>query len=174
MTDTSVGKVAIIGSGSWGTAISGLVAPHADEVVVWSYDREVADSINACHRNPKQVPFFEIPESVSATTSLELAADGACALLVAVPSAFLRNTLHELSQVLDGSARILVLTKGIEAGTGCLMADVATDELGAGHQIAVLSGRSHTVDLLDRVRAEHGDDPARWLEPFHHQRRQIP
>jgi len=60
----------------------------------------------------------------------------------------------------------------IKQGLNSVVAELRLD--GLDDQIAVLSGRSHTVDLLDRVRAEHGDDPARWLEPFHHQRRQIP
>ena len=60
----------------------------------------------------------------------------------------------------------------IKQGLNSVVAELRLD--GLDDQIAVLSGRSDTVDLLDRVRAEHGDDPARWLEPFHHQRRQIP
>ncbi|MBK1976169.1 VirB4 family type IV secretion/conjugal transfer ATPase [Brevundimonas diminuta] len=60
----------------------------------------------------------------------------------------------------------------VKQGLNSVVAELRLD--GLDDQIAVLSGRSDTVDLLDRVRAEHGDDPARWLEPFHHQRRQIP
>lgn len=60
----------------------------------------------------------------------------------------------------------------IKQGLNSVVAELRLD--GLDDQIAVLSGRSDTVDLLDRVRAKHGDDPARWLEPFHHQRRQIP
>ena len=60
----------------------------------------------------------------------------------------------------------------IKQGLNSVVAELRLD--GLDDQIAVLSGRSETVDLLDRVRAEHGDDPARWLEPFHMKRRQIP
>lgn len=60
----------------------------------------------------------------------------------------------------------------IKQGLNSVVAELRLD--GLDDQIAVLSGRTETVDLLDRVLAEHGDDPARWLEPFHHQRRLIP
>jgi len=45
---------------------------------------------------------------------------------------------------------------------------------GLDDEVAVLSGRTETVDLLDRVRALHGDEPAQWLEPFHRERRLLP
>ncbi|OYX36569.1 MAG: transporter [Caulobacterales bacterium 32-69-10] len=60
----------------------------------------------------------------------------------------------------------------IKQGLNSVVAELRLD--GLDDQIAILSGRTETVDLLDRVRAEHGDDPAHWLEPFHSQRRQIP
>lgn len=60
----------------------------------------------------------------------------------------------------------------IKQGLNSVVAELRLD--GLDDQIAILSGRTETVDLLDRVRAEHGDDAAHWLEPFHHLRRQIP
>ena len=60
----------------------------------------------------------------------------------------------------------------IKQGLNSVVAELRLD--GLDDQIAILSGRTETVDLLDRVRAERGDDPAHWLEPFHHLRRQIP
>ena len=48
-------RVGVVGSGSWGTAITGLIAPQAEQVVVWSYEHDVAQGINERHRNPHQL-----------------------------------------------------------------------------------------------------------------------
>ena len=150
MADTTQSKpdnVAIIGSGSWGTAITRLVAPHARTVSVWSHDAEVAASITECHRNPHQIPFFEVPGNVVATTDMVDAVEGADALLIAVPSAYLRDTLHELARAMRRACPVLVLTKGIEAGTGRLMSEVAEEELGHDCAIAVLTGPNHAEEV---------------------------
>ena len=60
----------------------------------------------------------------------------------------------------------------IKQGLNSVVAELRLD--GLDDELAILSGRTETVDLLDRVRARHGDDPAQWLEPFHRERRLLP
>ncbi|MDO4538778.1 MAG: NAD(P)H-dependent glycerol-3-phosphate dehydrogenase, partial [Coriobacteriales bacterium] len=140
-------KVAVIGSGSWGTGVTRLLSPHAHEVVVWSFEDEVARGINENHRNPHQLTFFEVPQNVRATCSLEEAAADAEAVLLVVPSAFLRGTCRQLAPYLSADVPVLVLTKGVERNTGCLMADVAAQELGGLSRMAVLSGPNHAEEV---------------------------
>ena len=143
----SAHKVAVIGSGSWGTAVTRLLAPRAKEVVIWSYEDEVAQGINEDHRNPHQMRDFELAQNVRATTSFEEALKGADAALLVVPSAFLRSTCKRLAPFVDASMPLLVLTKGVERGTGCLMAEVVAQELGGPERIAVLSGPNHAEEI---------------------------
>ena len=70
-------KVAVIGAGSWGTAVAGLVARHANEVVLWAHSQAVTDGINTSHANPRYLVDYRLPENVRSTTSLARAADGA-------------------------------------------------------------------------------------------------
>lgn len=140
-------KVAVIGSGSWGTAVTSLVAPRAKEVVVWSFERKVAEGMNATRHNPVQLPDFELPRNVWATTSLEEAAQGAEAILLVVPSAFLRGTCAQLAPYIANDIPVLVLTKGVERGTGNLMATVVAQELSNEQRIAVLSGPNHAEEI---------------------------
>lgn len=141
------GKVAVIGSGSWGTGVTRLLSPQAQEVVVWSFEQKVADGMNATRHNPVQLPDFELPANVWATTSLEEAAKDAEAVLLVVPSAFLRATCRQLAPHIAPRVPVLVLTKGVERGTGNLMATVVAQELGNEERIAVLSGPNHAEEI---------------------------
>jgi glycerol-3-phosphate dehydrogenase (NAD(P)+) len=140
-------KVAIIGSGSWGTAVTRLVSPQVESVVMWSYDPVVADGINERHHNPVQLPEFELAPNVRATTSMQEAARDADAVLLVVPSAFLRDTCAQLAPYVGAEVPVLVLTKGVERGTGDLMATVAAQELGNEARVAVLSGPNHAEEI---------------------------
>ena len=162
-------KVAVIGSGSWGTAVTSLVAPQAKEVVVWSYEREVADGMNTTRHNPIQLPDFELPRNVCATTSLEEVAKDAEAILLVVPSAFLRGTCARLAPYIANNTPVLVLTKGVERGTGNLMATVAAQELGNEQRIAVLSGPNHAEEISQgtisaAVVASKSEDVAKYFQ----------
>lgn len=140
-------KVAVIGSGSWGTAVTRLLAPQTGHVTVWSYDAEVAQGMNERRHNPVQIPDYELPANVSATTSMRLATEDADAVLLVVPSAFLRSTCAQLAPFVSAKVPVLVLTKGVERRTGDLMVDVVAQELGFEERVAVLSGPNHAEEI---------------------------
>ncbi|MGL5173218.1 MAG: NAD(P)H-dependent glycerol-3-phosphate dehydrogenase, partial [Olsenella sp.] len=64
-------KVAVIGSGSWGTAMTGLVAPSVDEVVQWALEPDIVESINTRHHNARYLVDYEMAPNVRATSSME-------------------------------------------------------------------------------------------------------
>lgn len=140
-------RVCVIGSGSWGTAVTSLVAPRCERIALWCHEENVAKGINETGHNPGQLPDFKISSKVWATTSLSDAVRDAEAILLVVPSAFLRNTCAQLAPFVAPDVPVLVLTKGVERGTGCLMADVAAQELGVPERIAVLSGPNHAEEI---------------------------
>lgn len=140
-------RVAVIGAGSWGTAAAGLVARHADEVVLWAHSEEVARGIRETRRNPRYLTGYELPANVGATASLAEALDGASEVLVAVPSTHLRATLARAAAHVPDAAGVLVLTKGIEHGTGATMADVASQVLGGPSRVCALSGPNHAEEI---------------------------
>lgn len=142
-------KVAVIGSGSWGTAATGLVGVHADEVVLWSFEPVVADGINETRHNPHQLTSYEVMPCVRATTSLAEAVGVADAILLVVPSAHLRRICEQLSPYVDSTTPVLVLTKGVERDTGCLMVDVVEQTLGGASRIAALSGPNHAEEISE-------------------------
>ncbi len=147
-------KVAVIGTGSWGTAMAGLVAPKATEVVLWGRSDDVVEGINGTHHNPVHLPGYELPANVRATRSMEEAARDADHVILATPSAYLRATSHDLAPYLDSSVPVLVLSKGMELGTHYLMHQVASCELGHEERVCALSGPNHAEEVcLGKVSA---------------------
>lgn len=140
-------RVAVIGAGSWGTAVSALVAQNADEVVLWSHGSEGAKAINETHRNPRYLTDVELPANITATSDLSVASKGADAVVLATPSTHLRTISHELADTVGEELPVVVLTKGIEAGSGLLMSEVVADELGHERRVLALSGPNHAEEV---------------------------
>lgn len=141
------GKVAVVGTGSWGTAAAGLVAANAEAVCLVARGPEVAESICARHRNPRHLTGYVLPDNVTATTEAARALDGADAVVFATPSAFLRATAHRLAPLVGEGVPALVLTKGIEPGTHALMSEVVAQELGGASPVAALTGPNHAEEI---------------------------
>lgn len=142
-----MGRIAIVGSGSWGTAMAGLLAPRAREVALWCRDPELASAVGRTRRNPRHLVDYELPANVRATPDRADAARGAEVVVMAVPSAYLRATCRDFAPLVPADVPVLVLTKGVEAGTGRLMVDVAAEELGGRGRIAALSGPNHAEEV---------------------------
>lgn len=140
-------RIALIGTGSWGTAMAGLVASHGHTVVMWSYDPAPAHEINELHTNSCYLSDYTLPENVSATCSHEEALAGADAVIFAVPSSFLRGVARDCAPYIPDGLPVLCLAKGIELGTGLLMSDVIASEIGHPERIAALSGPNHAEEI---------------------------
>ncbi len=127
--------VGVIGAGAWGTALAQVLASDGREVVVWAREPELVAEINRNHRNSLFLPGAELAHSIVATNQIgDLSA--LTTLLVVTPAQHLSGVLAGLPK----ARRDLVLcAKGIEAGTGRLMADVALAAAPEA-EIAVLSG----------------------------------
>ena len=138
--------IALSGSGSWGTAVAGLAAPHAD-VCMWAHSALCAEGINRDHRNPRYLEDYRLPDNVQATCDLERALEGADGAIFAVPSSHLRAVAHEASHYMPSNLPILCLTKGIERGTGLLMSEIIGEECGHPERIAALSGPNHAEEV---------------------------
>lgn len=138
--------VAIIGSGSWGTAIARLLGLKGVHVQLWSHSADTPPAINSEHRNPRYLRDAELP-NVWCTNSYEEACAGAESVVIVTPSSSMRQTARELAPFVGPRTPVIVLSKGIEAGTGYTMADVLVEELGGAERVAVLSGPNHAEEV---------------------------
>ncbi len=129
------GTIGIVGAGAWGTALAQAMASDGSQVLLWAREAELVEEVNQTHTNSLFLPGATLSPQIRATGDLaELAA--LPVLLAVVPAQHLARVLAALP---PGQRDLVLCAKGIEAGTGRLMADVAA-EAAPGAQIAVLSG----------------------------------
>lgn len=144
-------RVAIMGSGSWGTAFGMVLADAGSDVVIWGRDREVAIDINERHRNDAYHPGIDLPGRITATTDPMAATDGASLVVLAVPAQVLRDNLATWGGAIDSGAVLVSLMKGIELGTTKRMSEVITEAAGvAGDRVAVVSGPNLAREIAQR------------------------
>lgn len=144
-------KVAVIGAGSWGTAIANLVATNGNNVSLWARRGEVARAINADHKNPDYLSEWPLHTDVVATTSLHDALARANAAVIVTPSKLIRGTARAFSGLVDDDFPIAILSKGVEDVTGMLPVEVFEDELGNMNRLAALCGPTHAEEVIHGV-----------------------
>ena len=155
-------RVAVLGAGSWGTALAALIARHGHPVVLWGRDAAVADAINAGQGNPRYLAGIALPPALSATTDLAAALDGADLVLVVVPSHAFAETLRALAPHRPAAAGVAWATKGFEPGSGRFLHEVAGEVLGEGVPLAVVTGPSFAREVaqgLPTALTVHSDTP---------------
>jgi glycerol-3-phosphate dehydrogenase (NAD(P)+) len=132
--------VAVLGAGSWGTALAVQFARGGRAVRLWGRAAGQLERMARERVNTRYLPDTAFPDSLAVHTALPAALGGARDVLVAVPSLGLRALLTELAPHLSGQMHVAWATKGFEADSGKLPHQVAREVLGAAHPGAVLSG----------------------------------
>ncbi len=127
--------IGVIGAGAWGTALAQALASDGSQVLLWARESDLVEEINAEHTNSLFLPSANLARNIMATNHIGDLADLPVILAVA-PAQHLARVLAQLP---DAPRDLVLCAKGIEAGTGRLMADVAA-ETAANAKLAVLSG----------------------------------
>lgn len=141
-------RVAVIGAGSWGTAVAILAADSA-EVRLWARREELVDRIIATGTNPDYLPEVALPDSITATASLPEALEGADFVVMAVPSHGFRSVLDQAAPHISAATPIVSLTKGIETGTLLRMTEVVHDVVDHHpSRVGVLTGPNLAGEIL--------------------------
>lgn len=142
-------RIAVIGAGSWGTALAMVAAHNQHEVWLWAREPDIAASVRFAHRNPFYLSSFDLPENIHATTSLEEALAGADSVLVVVPSHAMREMIERMRTLVNAETVLVSATKGVENGTLMRMGEVIKDVLGKSFepQFVALSGPSFALEV---------------------------
>jgi glycerol-3-phosphate dehydrogenase (NAD(P)+) len=130
--------VAVVGAGSWGTAMAALLGADGD-VRLWARSAEVAARITHAHENSAYLPGVALPPDLGASSSLPEVVTGSSVVLVAVPSHGFRAVAAELPASLDPGTPIVSLAKGIEASTNLRMSEIL-EQVAPGFPAGVLTG----------------------------------
>jgi len=139
-------SIAVVGGGSWGTALAAHLVRCGREVRLWLLEADVAAAINERHENPAYLPGIALPEALAATTRMEEAVAGATLAVVVVPSEFCRGVYRRLAPLVPSGGLVVSATKGIEIESLARMSEVATQEL-PGCRLVVISGPSFAAEV---------------------------
>ena len=144
-------RVAIMGSGSWGTAFGMVLADAGCEVLMWSREAAVARQVNEEHLNSVYHPEITLPAKLHATTDASKALAGASIVVLALPSQVLRANLKIWKDELAPGSVLVSLMKGIEFGTSLRMSEVIAEVTGVEPgRIAVISGPNLAGEIARR------------------------
>ena len=141
--------VAVLGAGSWGTALAALIARHGHQTVLWGRDAATISAIEATGENPRYLPGIPLPGSLRATTALPEAMANADLVLVVVPSHAFAETLRALAPWREPGAGVAWATKGFEPGSGRFLHEVAGEVLGDDVPLAVVTGPSFAKEVAE-------------------------
>jgi len=140
-------QIAVVGAGSWGTAVSWLLATKGIQVSLWARESSVAAGINESHRNPDYLSDIILPSKVTAFSDIEVCLSGAEMVVVVTPSHAVRDVCVLMKPYLDADIPIINLSKGVEEGSMMRMTQVIEDVLGNRTRLAALSGPNHAEEV---------------------------
>ena len=139
--------IAVLGSGSWGTALAVHLARTGHDVRLWARDPALASAMTASRANVAYLPGIALPNALTPTAELARAVDGAAFVVMAVPSHGLRSVARAAAMHLPRACTIVSAAKGLEEGSLLRMSDVLRSELPDMGEIVVVSGPSFALEL---------------------------
>src|SRR5215217_5536786 len=142
-------QIAIIGAGSWGTALAVVAARAGHGVQLWSRNTAVVSSINEQRVNVRYLSSTSIPAGVTATGDIEAALHEASMILLAVPSHATRETLMAMSSHLHEGAIVVNVAKGIEIESGKRISEIVKEIVASSHPFVSLSGPSFAKEVVE-------------------------
>lgn len=146
-------KVAVVGSGSWGTALATVLAGKGINVNMWSFDPLVAEEINNERTNKNYLPDLMIPDHITALADLEKAVAGTQTIVMSVPSHAFRENIRNLLPFIDERTLIVNSSKGIEESSLCRVSEIFKQETPEAfhNNFVVLSGPSHAEEVSKNI-----------------------
>jgi glycerol-3-phosphate dehydrogenase (NAD(P)+) len=139
-------RLAVLGAGAWGTALSAHALRAGHDVRLWARGEAIARAINERGQNPAYLPGIDLPEGLHASTDLPMVVEAAEAVLVVVPSEFCRAVYRALHPAAPAEAALVSATKGIEPDSLLRMSEVSAAEA-PGRRQAVISGPSFALEV---------------------------
>lgn len=132
--------IGVIGAGSWGTALSLLLADQGHRVDLWVYEKDLCDVMSRERENRAYLPGFQLPDAIHPSPSLQEVVAGKKTILVVVPTHVLRSTLNTVKEYIDPDCLIINASKGIENESLLPIHKVMEEILPSFDSLAVLSG----------------------------------
>jgi glycerol-3-phosphate dehydrogenase (NAD(P)+) len=155
--------IAVVGAGSWGTALALHLARIGHDVRLWARDPRLIDTLRAERQNPSYLPGVGLPATVAPQSALDTAVSGVRFVVLAVPSHGFRHVVRTMAPAVPGDAVVVSATKGIEEVSLRRMSEILEEEIGIDRPPVVLSGPTFAVEVargLPTVAVAASRDPA--------------
>ena len=143
-------SVAVLGAGSWGTALAIQLANNGHHVCAWDHDKDLINTLQNDNENKRYLPGNKLPSKLTAVHELEDAIKSADFILSVVPSYAMRSACEQLIQF-QFPKKFIWATKGFEKQSKMMMHEVVKDVLGSDIQTAVISGPSFAKEVADNL-----------------------
>lgn len=142
-------KIAVLGPGSWGSALAQVLAENGHEVTIWGNNPAQIDEINTYHTNRHYLPNIKLPNTIIGEKDLAQAVKGADAILFVVPTKAMRAVASEFAKVCENQPYIIHASKGLEQGTHKRISEILYEEIDETKrkEVVVLSGPSHAEEV---------------------------
>lgn len=142
-------KIAVLGPGSWGTALAKVLDENGHDVTIWGHDEAQVQEINQAHTNHHYLPDLALPHTIKATTDLAVALDQVDGILFVVPTKAIRSVAKKVAEEINSNPTIIHASKGLEQETHKRISEVLAEEIPASirKDIVVLSGPSHAEEV---------------------------
>ncbi len=144
-------KIAVIGGGSWGTALSLLLAKKGCEIPLWVYEKDLCAVLQEKRENPVFLPGFPLPESVHPSNCLETVVRGRDVVVLVVPTHVMRSLLTRLRPHLQPGCLIINASKGLENETLCPIHQIVTQEILSPFSLATVSGPTFALEIAQET-----------------------
>lgn len=143
-------KVSVIGAGSFGTALSLVLARNGHKVHLWTIEDDVIKMITAKRQNRKYLPGIGVPQSIKATSDMAEALKNSSLCLIAIPTQHMREVALQVRQHLAPNIPIVSAAKGLELGSGLRNSQILKEIFKSRNSIQVISGPSHAEEVAQR------------------------
>ncbi len=141
-------SIAVIGAGSYGTALAFVLARNGNPTVLWGRDKNQVAAMRESRNNEKYLPNAIFPDALVVSSNLQETVQSAKDVLVVVPSHAFRENLQAIKPFLNNKQRLIWATKGLEPGSGRILQEVAREVLGDNLPFAVVSGPTFAKEMV--------------------------
>lgn len=142
-------KAAVIGAGSWGTALAMVLADNGHEVRLWGHKEAQIEEINTQRTNRKYLPDIKLPQGITGYSSLDSALRDLDIIILAVPTKAIRDVLKDIEQVSQQPLTVVHVSKGVEPDSLMRISEMIEAEMSGSmlKDLVVLSGPSHAEEV---------------------------
>lgn len=161
-------KIAVIGSGSWGTAMAILLSAKNYEIYLWSWQQDETDRLNRDRENKEFLPGYRFADNIICSHDIEKCVTGADLIITVVPSIATRTTARQLAPYVSDGQKLLNISKGLEDGSLMRLSEVYKSEI-PNADISVMSGPSHAEEVSEglptmNVVASETEETSAWIQ----------